>query len=210
VAEHWSEKILTDWGVGGGAPEREAVRVFERVRDIPFGQMGSRDPAEVYRRNKGTCSGKNLLLRELLQRIGLQARDMICLQRWKDITWFPDDTYGLVRFPDELVRMLQETEIVDFHNYVELRVGERWVTLDATIDPPLRRLGFHTTERWDGRSSMPLCFAGSHKVWSCGDDGLARKAELTARLPDESRAARKRFLVRLTAWIDDLRERGEL
>jgi hypothetical protein len=158
----------------------------------------------------GTCSGKNFLLRELYKAIGLQTKDLICLQRWKDLTWFPDDTYGTVELPEELLELLETTEVVDFHNYVKVLVNGRWLTVDVTIDVPLMKLGFYTTEHWDGESDMPLCFVGTHKVWDCGDQGLQRKAELTAMLPQEIRDARLLFLRKLTKWIDSLRENGEI
>jgi transglutaminase-like putative cysteine protease len=172
--------------------------------------MGSRDPKDVYEENKGTCSGKNFLLRELYKAIGVPTKDMICLQRWKDLTWFPDDTYGTVKLPEELTQLLETTEVVDFHNYVKILVDGRWVTVDVTIDVPLLKLGFYTTEHWDGKSDMPLCFVGTHKVWDCGDQGLERKAELTAMLPQEIRDARLVFLKKLTMWIDSLRDGEEI
>ncbi len=199
-------KILAEWGIGSLSFDQKVIRIFEKVRDIPFGQIGSRDPKDVYEQNKGTCSGKNFLLRELYKGIGVQTKDMICLQRWKDLTWFPDDTYGIVNFPDELVHMLETTDVVDFHNYIKILVGGRWITLDATIDPPLRDLGFYTTEHWDGVSDMPLCFVGTHKVWDCGDNGSEIKAQLIAMLPEEIREARHLFLVKLTKWVNDFRE----
>jgi len=164
----------------------------------------------VYEKNKGTCSGKNFLLKDLYKGIGLQTRDMICLQRWKDLVWFPDDTYRLVDLPDKLKHMLEQEEIVDFHNYVKILVDDKWITVDATIDLPLKKVGFYTTEHWDGKSDMPLCFVGSHKVWDCGDNGAEKKAELTGKLPNGIQKARHQFLVALTGWIDNLREKGEI
>lgn len=204
------EEIFKGWAVGDLPLDQQVIRIFEKVRDIPFGRMGSRDPWDVYQRNKGTCSGKNFLLKELYEGLGLDTRDMICLQRWKDLTWFPDDTYGIVSFPDDLQEMMGETEIIDFHNYLLVQREKRWVQVDATIDLPLTKLGFYTTEDWDGMSDMPLCFAGTGKVWDCGDKGREKKAELTASLPEEIREARDRFLEEMTTWIDNLRKIGEI
>lgn len=210
MEEKLTKRILTDWGIFDLPAERQVAGVFEKARDILFGNIGSRDPKDVYEKNKGTCSGKNFLLRELYKGIGVQTKDMICLQRWKDLIWFPDDTYGLVSLPEELQQMLEEVEIVDFHNYVKILVDGKWITVDATIDIPLKKLGFYTTEHWDGKTDMPLCFVGSHKVWDCGDTGTEKKAELTGKLPVEIQEARHRFLVTLTGWIDRLREKGAI
>jgi len=203
------QEILTAWGVDSLPLNQQVIGVFEKVRDIPFGRMGSREPWDVYRRDKGTCSGKHFLLRELYAGMGLGTRDMICLQRWKDLTWFPDDTYGVVDFPDPLLEMTEETEIVDFHNYLLVLREGRWVRVDASLDLPLTRLGFYTTEEWDGVSDMPLCFVGTGKIWDCGNRGREKKAALTASLPCEIQEARERFLEQMTAWLDGLRERGD-
>lgn len=203
------QKIVNDWT--GDLPfEKKIIRLFEKVRDIRFGSIGSRNPEDVYRANKGTCSGKNLLLKELYKEIGVQTKDMICLQRWKDITWFPNDRYGIVKFPDELIHILKEVEVVDFHNYVKILVNNKWITVDVTIDIPLRKIGFYTTEQWDGKSDMPLCFVGTHKVWDCGNRGLEEKDRLTKMLPQEMQNQRTLFLKKLTEWIDNLRVTGKI
>jgi hypothetical protein len=210
MEDTFMKTVLTDWNILDLSRNQQIIKIFEKVRDIRFGSIGSRDPKDVYEKNKGTCSGKNFLLRELYKEIGLGTKDMICMQRWKDLTWFPDDMYRLVDLPDELREQLARWEIIDFHNYVKIYVNDTWITVDATIDLPLTKLGFYTTEQWDGLSDMPLCFVGSHKVWDCGDSGFERKAELTGKLPQELQEARQRFLVTLTGWLDSLRETGKV
>lgn len=201
-----AEEILAEWKIGDLELEEKIIKIFEKVRDIKFGHIGSRDPLEIYKAGKGTCSGKNFLLRELYKAVGLKTKDIICLQRWKDLSWFPDDEYGLVDFPEELIQKLNEKEIVDFHNYLLVEIDGKWIQVDVTIDKELLELGFRTEIDWDGRSSMPLCFVGSHKVWDCGDSGAEKKAELTAELPQSIQTARNDFLSSLTAWIDEWRK----
>lgn len=203
-------EIFEAWNIDGLPLDQQIVKLFEKVRDIPFGRMGSREPRVVYEKNKGTCSGKNFLLKELYEGIGVKTKDMVCLQRWKDLTWFPDDTYDVVNLPDELYEILITNEIVDFHNYLKILVDEKWVTVDVTIDLPLKKLGFYTTEDWDGKSDMPLCFVGTHKVWDCSDQGLEKKLELTKALPVEAEEERIRFLKGLTKWLDGLRAEGKI
>ena len=202
----FGERILKEWGIQELPLEEKIIKIFEKVRDIPFGSMGSRDPKDVYERNKGTCSGKNFLLRDLYKAIGVKTRDMICLQRWKDLTWFPTETYKNVDLPEELLKMLDEYDIVDFHNYEEIYINNRWIVVDATIDKPLKKIGFYTTENWDGRSSMHLCFPGSDKRWNCGNRGAEEKKRLTSLLPHDIAEAREEFLKKMTRWIDELRE----
>ena len=200
------ECILKEWGILNLPFEEKIIRIYEKVRDIPFGSIGSRDPKDVYEKNKGTCSGKNFLLRDLYKAIGIKTRDMICLQRWKDLIWFPTEIYKTVDFPEKLRKMLDKNDIVDFHNYEEIFIDNRWIVVDATIDKPLKKLGFYTTENWDGKSSMYLCFPGSDKRWNCGDNGAEEKKKLISMLPQNIAKAREEFLRNMTSWIDELRE----
>jgi hypothetical protein len=204
------KRILDEWGISNLSFNEKVVKIFEKVRDIPFGNIGSRDPKDVYEKNKGTCSGKNFLLRELYKGIGIKTKDMICLQRWKDLTWLPTNTYKIVEFPKNLLEMLEKTDIVDLHNYLKIFVNDRQLVVDATIDRPLKKLGFYTTENWDGKSSMPLCFPGSDKIWDCGDRGAEEKERLISLLPENIVRARKEFLKNMTSWIDELRKSNKI
>ena len=199
------QEILKEWKIDTLSTDKQIVALYEKVRDIPFGSIGSRDPYKVYQANKGTCSGKNFLIKELFNEIGVETKDMIVLQRWKDLTWFPDDEYKVVKLPDYLMKLFENNEIVDFHNYVKILVDGKWVQVDVTIDAPLKDLGFHVVENWDGKSDMPLCFVGTHKVWDCGNEGHKKKIEFTNMMPEGIEDARKFFLKSLTSWIDEWR-----
>jgi len=206
LSEEERIKILKDWNFYQFSLNDQIIKIFEKVRDIRFGRMGSRNPMDVYLAKKGTCSGKNFLLRELYKGIGLKTKDMICMQRWKDLIWFPTDKYKIVQFPEELKQMLEENEIIDFHNYVKIFVDDKWIQVDVTIDKPLKNLGFFTTEDWDGKSDMPLCFCGTDKIWDCGDNGRDKKKELVNKLPEHIQLARNQFLEKMTQWIDKIRQ----
>ena len=203
-------EILKAWSIYGLPQNDQIIRIFEEVRDIRFGSIESRDPMDVYKANKGTCSGKHFLLRELYKEIGLKTKDMLCMQRWKDLIWFPTSRYKIVNFSDKLKNMLMKNEIIDFHNYIKILVNGKWIQLDVTIDKPLKKLGFFTSETWDGKSNLPLCFCGSHKIWDCEDNGLEKKRELIEQLPEHIRMARHQFLQSMTEWVDNFRESGEI
>ena len=204
------KEILKEWQLDELSFNEQIVKIFERVRDIRFGSISSRNPIDVYKANKGTCSGKHFLIKELYKSIGLKTKDMICMQRWKDLIWFPTDQYQVVRFSKNLIKMLKKYEIIDFHNYLMILINEKWIQIDVTIDKPLKKLGFFTTENWDGKSDMPLCFCGTSKIWDCGDNGMEQKRILVNQLPKKVRDARKEFLEQLTDWIDNLRAKGEI
>jgi len=203
-------KILKTWDIYELSIDDQIVKIFEKVRDIRFGSIGSRNPMDIYKANKGTCSGKHFLLRELYKCIGLKTKDMICMQRWKDLIWFPTGRYEIVNFSEDLKYMLKQNEIIDFHNYIKILVNGKWIQIDVTIDKPLKKLGFFTTKNWDGKSDMPLCFCGTNKIWDCKDNGMEEKRKLVSQLPEHIRTARLQFLQLMTNWIDTLRENGEI
>ena len=202
-------KIVKEWA-GNLSIEQKIVRLFEKVRDIPFGRMGSRYPKDVYENNIGTCSGKNLLLRELYDEIGIETKDMLTLHRFDDLVRFPTELYPIVQLPGEVQEILTRGPIYDFHNYMRIYVNDKWINVDATFDKPLKKYGFIVNENWDGKTDVIMCVVGSCKIWECGHEGLEKKEEMTALLPEKDRENRSLFLQKLTDWITDLRDEGEI
>ena len=75
------KKIIEDW-TGNSSKDKKVVLLFEKVRDIPYGDIGSRDPKAVFENNKGTCSGKHELLKELYQELGIEVKDFIAMHKF--------------------------------------------------------------------------------------------------------------------------------
>ncbi len=77
-------EIFEAWNIDGLPLDQQIVKLFEKVRDIPFlGESGSREPRVVYEKIKEPAQVK-ILLKELYEGIGVKTKDMVCLQRWKD------------------------------------------------------------------------------------------------------------------------------
>jgi len=87
----------------------------------------------------GTCSGKNLLLRELHDEIGIETKDMLTLHRFNDLVWFPTESYPLLQLPLEVEETLKRGLVYDFHNYTRICVNGKWINVDATFDKPLKK-----------------------------------------------------------------------
>lgn len=200
-------EIVKKW-VGDLPFRQKVIKLFEKVRDIPFGRAGSRDPKDVYEKNIGTCSGKNLLLRELYDEIGLQTKDMLTLHRFNDLVWFPIDSYPLVQIPTEVKEILNKGPIYDFHNFIKILINGKWINVvDATFDKPLKKYGFIINENWNGKTDMIMCIVGTTKIWDCGHQGLEMKSKMTALLPENIQRNRLLFLKKLTEWIAELRNK---
>lgn len=190
--------------------EQKIIKIFQKVRDIPFGRMGSRNPEVVYEKNMGTCSGKNLLLRELYDELGLKTKDMLTLHRFNDLLWFPTESYPLLKLPENIIEILNQGPIYDFHNFVKILINNKWIEVDATFDKPLKKYGFIVNDKWDIKNDMIMCVVGTKKIWDCQHNGLKEKERLTSLLPKKIQKNRKTFLKELTKWITELRNKGEI
>lgn len=186
-------QTLARWTNGRDLLQSRIV-LFERVRDIPYCYPASRDPVEVLRRGRGSCSGKHYLLAELFRLTGLRVRHMICTHRFNE---------SPLAFPPPMQEMLRRNEIVDLHDYVQITVDGAWIDIDATWERGLREFGFPVNEDWDGKCPMPLSVV-PEDFTVVERDAERVKEELLSKLPPRQRALRKQFLEALSSWIEEL------
>jgi len=173
----------------------DPVRIFEWVRDIPYGVIDSRDPADVYARHRGTCSGKHLLLAQLLEHMGMEVRHVIAFHRYSEL---PMET----EYPKNLRELLGAGDgIPDYHNYLEARAGGLWLLIDATFDSPLR--DFFIVNDWDGESGTELSVRPIETRRTT--DPVSDKEALLVGLSAEVRRTRRRFLREFSDWLESLR-----
>ena len=175
-------------------PLRARVVVFEHVRDFGYVYPASRDPVEVLRLERGSCSGKHYLLGELFRRTGLRVRHMICSHRFNE---------SPIVFPEPMQHLLEKNEIVDCHDYLQVEIDGEWVDVDATWERGLREFGFPVNEEWDGRSPMVLSVV-PEDLAVVERDPERVKEELLSKLTPRQRALRRQFLEALSAWVQEL------
>ena len=188
--------IIQTWASGKSLAE-QVIILAEKVRDIPYGDIGSRDPLEVYHNNQGTCSGKHELLKLLYHELGIKTRDMIAMHRFKDMP---------VQYPSHIQDLLQSADIIDPHNFFQIERNGKWISVDITWDKPLKKLGFIVNEEWDGYSDMEICVV-SHEIFEV-ENPIEFKTQKIDTLPEEVKRSRKLFLEELTAWLTELRNNG--
>jgi transglutaminase-like putative cysteine protease len=178
----------------GCDPLRSRIRVFERVRDIPYCYPAARDPSEVLESGCGSCSGKHYLLGELFRLLGLEVRHMICTHRFNE---------SLIVFPGPMQETLRKNEIVDVHDYLQILVDGEWVDVDATWPRGLREFGFPVNEDWDGMTAMLLSVV-PEDLTIAERDPEALRDELLSKLTPRQRTVRKQFLAALSSWVQEL------
>lgn len=178
----------------GADPFHARIVLFERVRDLPYAYPTSRDPIEVLRASRGSCSGKHYLLGALYRELNLPVRHMICTHRFNE---------SPIAFPEEMQDMLRKNEIVDLHDFVQIDVGGNWVDVDATWQVALRAFGFPVNEEWDGTTAMALSVVPD-ELTLVESDPERQKEAMLAKLTPRQRTLRKQFLEELNQWVQEL------
>lgn len=182
IAEQWTKNQPL---------ELKVITLFKKVRDIPYGNIGSRDPLDILKNNRGTCSGKHFLLKELYKAIGVPVRDFIVMHSFNNLP---------INFPAEIKQLLDTNQIIDPHNYLKIKPFEKWITIDATWNTALKQYNFPVNESWNGTDSMPISVITSDEFYeTCEPEKL--KKELIQKLTLEQQKNRKLFLNLVTNWL---------
>lgn len=178
----------------GCDPVQSRIVLFEHVRDIPYCYPASRDPVEVLERGRGSCSGKHHLLGEMFRVLGLPVRHMICTHRFNE---------SPLVFPPPMQEMLRKNEIVDVHDYLQIRIDDAWIDIDATWERGLREFGFPVNEEWDGIRPMILSVVPEEHLVADREPERLKEA-LLSKLTPRQRVLRKQFLEALNGWVQEL------
>lgn len=181
----------------GGTPD--LVPVYHAVRDIPYGAVGQRDPRAVLANRIGSCSGKHLLLSDLLRAIGHETQLVTVFTHFNELV--PDHP----SYPEELRDLVRHAEVPDFHHFVRAQRDGGWVQLDATWHDRLAPYGFPVNVGWTGQGDTKLA-ARPLRGYPPSDDLIALKERLLAELTPEERALRARFFALLAGWMASLRD----
>ena len=178
--------------IGTGRPTVPAI--YDAVRNLTYASDGNRTPETVLATGKGSCTGKHLLLRDLLRHVGETA----------DVEFIEGDFAASMpvvpSMSDDLKRWVSAGGISDFHCYVVWQGGERELKLDATWPDTLAPLGFAVNRHWDGNSDTRVAIK-SGTIRGRAEDVLERKAALLATLTEKQIKDRLNFLRLLTEWM---------
>ena len=171
------------------------VSIYHAVRNIPYGGIGERNPLAVLENRRGSCSGKHVLLRDLLRAAGYEA-EVITIY-----THLNKTIPLLSSFPDDLSLMVRDEEIKDYHHFVRIRIDGQWLNLDATWHDALRDHGFPVNMNWNGTGHTTVA-ASTIEEYPAVEDLAVFKQELIAALTPEAREKREQFFEKLTSWIE--------
>jgi hypothetical protein len=172
--------------------DQKIVSLFEKVRDIPYGYINSRNPLDVYNQNKGTCSGKHELLKALYEELNIPVKNFIVKHNFKDL-------------PNDISKLLGPKDMFDLHNFLKIKINNKWITVDATWDKDLEELGFPVNHKWDGKSDMQLAVKTQEEVREVKDP-IASKVEFINQLPKDVRIEREMALKAFNNFLEDFRD----
>jgi hypothetical protein len=175
---------------------RRVAAIFHAVRRMRYASRGSRSPLTVLERREGSCTGKHLLLRDLLRRAG-EAADVEIVEG--------DFARGLPvvdTMSEPLRRWVRDGGIRDYHNCIMLYTPTGILRLDATWHDALEPLGFPVNARWAGEGETTIALKPDGFRIRV-EDVIREKERLVGALSEKERADRRAFLTLLTDWIDE-------
>jgi len=171
------------------------ITLFEKVRDIPYGTIDSRNPFEVFNKNMGTCSGKHALLKGLYIELGLEVKDFIVMHTFNNLA---------IEYPRNLKKLLAQSTVLDPHNFLKIKRNNEWITVDVTWDQPLKKLGFPMNENWDGNSNLNILVAAENEIFQT-NDVVNFKRELLEDFTTSAQKEREIFLKLFSNWLSTQR-----
>ena len=174
------------------------ICAFQKIRDIPYGSTGEREPEIIVNNNLGSCSGKHILLNHLFIKLGLQSKIMTCLHHFDQA--LPTGN----KYPRRLQEIIRDHRVIDFHHFIKLKVDQEWFNVDATWDSPLNAYGFPVNLDWQGKGQTTIAVQPI-KFYPETDNIIALKEKLISELPPKERSIRAEFLELLTKWFRDIR-----
>lgn len=205
------DDLLDEWTGGLFYPESQ-IAVFNRIRDIPYAIMPDQTdpvigPLNLLKEGRGHCASKHFLLGILFGRLGIGIKYVSIPFSWDQ----PD-----ILYPDRL-RELAASLPLSYHLACRAFIGERWILVDATWDPPLAAAGFPVNTEWDGHSDTLPAVVPTLVVPPDGDESVSEivhesageRPELYKRArrtySPEDIARRKEFDEEFNLWVEKVR-----
>jgi hypothetical protein len=126
------------------------IEIFKQVQKIPY-QVCKFNEAEINLNIKqGDCRHKAHLLYKLLKENGYDVKRIKVIFNWKDLP-----------VPKEFLDILKESGTIWDHDAVAVKVNNKYINLDCTWNPELKKKGFPITENWNGESDTKQITEGN-------------------------------------------------
>lgn len=134
------------------------VKIFEEVQKIPYEVCKYEEEKIDESINCGDCRHKSELLMKLLKKEGFKVKKQDVLFDWADLP-----------LSQEIIGILNESDTVWKHIALKVKIKDKWIKVDPTWPPSLKKKGFPITENWDGESDTELVTDGKVEFFDKGE-----------------------------------------
>ena len=151
---------LEEW-TNGRSGKEALMAIFYHIRDIPYRVLPELNHPYNYIRiletHAGSCTPKHLLMAEMYRRLGWDVLLAVYPYSWSAF----EDLY-----PPRLKQLARVMPSAK-HLACNVLINGRYTLVDATIDPPLGKLGLPVNDFWDGHSDtlLPILPTGEMEVY---------------------------------------------
>jgi hypothetical protein len=191
--------LLEDWTQ---EQEREdaLLTVVNKVRDIPFKFIGTRDVDSMLEAGVGTCNAKHMLLKELAEALRYKVRFLV------DKFHLSDFLRGLDKENEKVMRLKEITSKLEpyYHTYIQIFKDEKWISLDITFDSFLEQFGFVVASDWDGKTDTLLPHEPLEQHIVDKEPGKFKR-DLLVGESEENKQLRKEFFALLNEYLTEVR-----
>ena len=122
---------------------RELIRLFKRVQNIPYFLFGHRDSKKLFKLKKGCCAEKAIWLGTKLKEMDIPVKYYRIEFKWEDLP-----------IPKEIIKLKKKG--LARHLALKAKVNNKWIWIDPTWDPGLEKGGFPVTKNWKGKTNTKL------------------------------------------------------
>ncbi|MDO8536394.1 MAG: hypothetical protein Q7S30_05270 [Candidatus Omnitrophota bacterium] len=179
------------------------ISIYQHIRDIPYAIISElRDPKSgpsgLISINNGSCVPKHFLMALMMGELGLPVKYVTYLFKWND---------PAIKFPPALKRIVKNMPITA-HLATKVNIDGKWILVDATYDPPLRKAGFPVTEIWDGVSDTKNAVIPIEEVvHESLQERLSFAGKRVGEYTDKERSTYAEFSKKLNYWLEELRRK---
>jgi len=122
---------------------KQLVRLFRRVQNIPYFLFRHRDSKKLFSLNKGCCAEKAIWLGNKLKETNIPVKYYRIEFKWEDLP-----------IPKEIIKLGKKGPA--HHLALKAKVNNKWIWIDPTWDPGLEKGGFPVTKNWNGKTNTKL------------------------------------------------------
>jgi hypothetical protein len=189
----WTEKL---------SPKEARISVYYKVRDISYAIVPElRDPVTgpvgIFNVEKGSCVPKHFLLGMLFEKLNIPIKYATYLFVWDDPS---------IKYPPDLRKIIKQLP-VGTHLACQAYIEGRWVLIDATWDPLLKKAGFPVNMSWDGISNTKNAVKSVKEIiHDTLEDRVKYAAEHRQLWTDAEARAYEKLPPVLNAWLETLRK----